>query len=100
MEMTGGNYDKTSLALRLPRVKPGTYGFGRQQKCPTWVIFGASKNGFSWKFFRGSRTMEGVFLSFPFGFIFAHVFFHQVSPPPGDVLDKIWKLMLLWTELA
>ena len=62
-------------------------------------------NGFSWKFCWGSRTMEGVLVvpssfSFPFGFIFAWFLSIRFHPRPEFFLDKIWKLMLLWTELA
>lgn len=101
MEMTGGgNYDKPSLAFRLP-MKTRHPGFGRQQQQMSHLGY------FWWRFltdFRGSFVgvleLWRVFLSFPFGDFCPCFFPSGFTPARSFFLDKIWKLMLLWTELA
>lgn len=105
MEMTGGgNYDKPQrLALRLPAfqgLNPAPMGLeDNKNNVPLGLFLVALPTGCSWKFCWGSRTMEGVFFVFPL-VIFAMFFSIRFHPRPEFFLDKIWMLMLLWTESA
>ena len=91
MEMTGGgNYDKPSLALRLP-MKTRHPWVWKTTRTMSHLGY------FWWRFltdFRGSFVgllelwsfyvlVVPIFLVFPLGLFLPMVFIHQVSPPPG-----------------